>query len=97
MSFKLKLQLPGKGKLSAKATSTYRLKGKTKKLTLGSVSGTATAAGTITVTIKGNSSARRVLKKVKKLRVRIAVIFTPTGGTARTVTRTVTLKYSTKK
>jgi len=56
-----------------------------------SASRTASKAGTYTVTCRLNSSARRAQRR-GAVRVTLSTSFTPTGGTARTVRRTVTLR-----
>ena len=47
-------------------------------------------AGTYTVTCRLTAAARRAQLR-GKVRVRLRTTFTPTGGTARTVSRTVVL------
>jgi len=101
-SLKLSVQVPGAGKLAAVATSSYKVKRKgkptkTTKVSLGSVSGTATAAGTVTVTIRVRSTGLAALRKAKRLAVLVKVTYTPTGGSARTVSKTVTLRAAKKK
>jgi hypothetical protein len=72
---KLKVTVPGPGVLLA---TDAREKGK--KLRRASVK--ASAAGTITVPLVANGAGLRVLRERFKLRVRVGLAFTPTGGTA---------------
>jgi hypothetical protein len=54
--------------------------------------GKATGARSITVKLTPTAAATRKLKKAKKQKVTITVAFTPVGGKATTLTRTVTAK-----
>jgi hypothetical protein len=78
----LKITVPGPGKLKASGT---RLTGTTK---------TATKKGTVTLSVALTKAGRTALNRSKTglLAVRVTVRFTPTDGTARTMTRTVTFK-----
>ncbi len=58
--------------------------------TMCSASRSASRAGTYTVTCKLNSAARRAQRR-GAVRVTLRTTYTPTGGTARTVSRTITL------
>lgn len=57
---------------------------------------TATAAGTLKLPVKATKSARKTLVNKGKLKIKVAVTFTPTGGIAATVTRKLTLKLAPK-
>lgn len=85
-----KLTLPGAGTVLAKATAKV---GK-KTITVGTVSAKPTGAGTVTLTIKLSSKAKAALKKAKgkKLSVKTVITFTPNGGTAKSVTKSLTVK-----
>jgi ABC-type phosphate transport system substrate-binding protein len=93
-SIRLSLQLPGAGKISV-ASSTKPKKGKAINLAAKSVA--VTKAGAQTVTVSLSAKAKTALKKDKKLKVTLKVTFTPTGGTAKTVTKSVTVKRAKKK
>jgi hypothetical protein len=72
---KLKVSVPGPGVLLA---ADARAKGKM----LRKASVTTTAAGTLTVPLVASSAGLRILRERSKLRVSVALAFTPTGGTA---------------
>lgn len=50
-------------------------------------------AGTVKITLTPGSKAMKALKKKGTLKVTVTITFTPTGGTARSSSKTVTLKY----
>lgn len=83
----LSIQVPGAG--TVRAVATAKVKGKTVRV--GSVSATASAAGTVKLTIKASSAAKKLLKK-SGLKVSVAVTYTPTGGTAASKSKALTLK-----
>lgn len=87
------VKLPGKGALTAAAT--YKSGSKTVKIT--SAKATITAAGTVKLTVKLSSAARKELAKKKKLTVSVKFTFTPTGGTAKTSSKTTTFRAAKKK
>ncbi len=60
-------------------------------------SATATVAGPVTLAVKPTAAAKKYLKAKGALSVKVAVTFTPTGGTAKTVTTTVPLKLAKPK
>ncbi|MBA3747039.1 MAG: hypothetical protein H0W96_06040 [Solirubrobacterales bacterium] len=98
-SLKLSIQVPGAGSLSAVATSSYKLRRRGKptrtvKVKIGSVTGKATAAGAVQVTIKVSAAGMRALRRAKRLVIVTKVTFTPTGGTARTLSKNATLKVA---
>jgi hypothetical protein len=86
---KLAINVPGPGTLTAVG------KGKTKKVKGTNL--TVTAAGTVQLPLKPTSSGRKILNAQGKLKTRIDVTFTPTGGTAATQTYKVTLKKTLRK
>jgi len=88
-SIRLSLQLPGAGKISI-ASSTKPKKGKAIKLTTKSL--TVTKAGTQAITVSLSSKAKKALKKDKKLKITLKITYTPNGGVAKTITKTVTVK-----
>jgi ABC-type phosphate transport system substrate-binding protein len=93
-SVRLSLQLPGAGAISV-ASSTKPKKGAAIKLATKTVNATKSGAQTITVSL--SSKAKTALKKDKQLKVALKITYTPTGGTAKTLTKTVTVKQPKKK
>ncbi|MGN6203108.1 MAG: hypothetical protein ACTHNY_11980 [Solirubrobacterales bacterium] len=84
---KLPVTVPGAGTVQlvdVKKTK-KRVKGKTLQ---------AAAAGTLQLPVKPTKSGRQTLLAKGKLPVKVAVTFTPTGGTAATQTRKLTLKLA---
>jgi hypothetical protein len=85
-SGQLAINVPGAGTLLTIA------KGQKKKIKRAQV--TVTGAGTVQLPLKPTFAGRKVLKEKGKLKTRIDVFFTPTGGTASAQTYKVTLKKS---
>jgi hypothetical protein len=85
---KLAITVPGPGTLTAVG------KGNTKKVKRANL--TVTAAGTIKLPLNPTFAGKKVLNSKGKLKTRIGVTFTPTGGTAATQTYKVTLKKNLK-
>lgn len=85
---KFTLQLPGAGAVKVRVLATVGSK-KNREVAVVSRAG---AAGPLAFTVKLNSTGRKELKKKKKLAVVVEVTFTPTGGSAKTLTKKVTLK-----
>jgi ABC-type phosphate transport system substrate-binding protein len=83
-------QLPGAGSLRVAATT--RVGRRT--IRVASVSASPRGAGRVTLRLKLSSAAKRALAraKTKKLKVTVKFTFTPTGGTARTMTKNVTVR-----
>jgi hypothetical protein len=88
---KLAINVPGPGTLTAVAKG----KGKAKRLRNANL--TVGAAGTVKVPLNPNGVGKKVLNEKGKLKARIDVTFTPTGGTANTQTYEVTLKKNLPK
>ena len=86
---KLTINVPGPGTLTAVS------KGKKKRIK--AVNLTATAAGALKVALNPTGAGRKALNNKGKLKVQLAVTFTPTGGLANTQTYKVTLKKTLKK
>lgn len=86
---KLPVHVPGAGtlKLADVKKSKKRVKAKTVQ---------ATAAGTVKLPVQPTKSGRSILEDKGKLKVKVAVTFTPTGGLAATQTRKLTLKLAPK-
>ena len=80
----LAVDVPGGGTLTVVG------KGKPKRIKRATVS--VPAGGTVKVPLKPTAAGRKVLKAKGKLKTRIDVTFTPSGGTAATQTYKVTLK-----
>lgn len=85
---RLAIRVPAPGTLVAVG------KGKAKKVRRSSL--VALKAGTVKLPLNPNSAGRKVLDSSGKLKTRIAVTFTPAGGTAATETYKVTLKKNLK-
>jgi hypothetical protein len=86
---KLPVTVPGAGtlKIADVKKTKKRIKAKTLQVT---------AAGTVKLPVKPTKFARKVLADNGKLKLKVAVTFTPTGGLAATVTRKLTLKLAPK-
>lgn len=87
---KLPVAVPGAGilKVADVKKTKKRVKAKTVQVT---------AAGTINLPVKPTKSARKALASKGKLKIKVAVTFTPTGGFAGTTTRKLALKLTPKK
>jgi ABC-type phosphate transport system substrate-binding protein len=83
------VQLPGAGTLTVSPTAKGK-KGKSIRLSR-SVT-TISAAGTQRVSFSLNAKAKKALKRFKKIKVRVAVAFTPNGGSAARKVKTITVK-----
>lgn len=84
------VQLPGAGTLNVVATA----KVGRRTVRVASATARASASGRVRVKLSLSSAAKRALNRARSHKLTIAVkfTFTPTGGTARTVTRTVTVR-----
>jgi len=80
-SAKVSITVPGAGLLTAK-----------KKGSIKPVTKTITAAATLKIALKPTSSALKKLNKKGKLKIKVPVTFTPTGGLPATTKVKVTLK-----
>ncbi len=89
----LSVKLPGKGKLELLGNA----KSGKKTIKVGRVVLTATKSGTFKLTLKPSKAAKDLLKKKGSLKVTLKLTYTPTGGTAKSSTRTVTLKLAKPK
>jgi hypothetical protein len=88
---KLAINVPGPGTLAAIPKG----KGKTKRIRNASL--TVTAAGTVKVPLNPNGFGKAILNENGKLKARIDVTFTPTGGLPNTQTYKATLKKTLEK
>lgn len=88
------VQLPGAGKLAVVATA----RSGRRTIRVASASANASAGGKVRVKLTLSSAAKRALAKARnhKLSITVKFTFTPTGGTARSVTKTVTVKAPTR-
>lgn len=99
-SVTVQVRVPGPGTVEMIATAD---KPKNKKndragtIDVGRVVLTANAAGSFPLTLKPSNAAKKVLKKEGKLKVDLALKFTPTGGTAAERSTSATLKIKKKK
>ncbi len=92
------LNLPGPGKvvqvgttrLSTRRASSEMAK-KARRMTVCTADKTVAKAGKVTITCRLNAKARAA-RKTHALKVRLVTTFTPTGGTAKSLTKTVVLK-----
>ncbi len=83
------LNLPGPGKV--KQVGTTKLTRKARTTIVCTARKTVAAAGKVTITCRLSAKARAARKK-HSLKLRIVTTFTPTGGTAKSVSKTLVLK-----
>jgi len=95
----LSVTVPGPGILSvtpsaggARAAQARAEIAKKKKPLVKSVRVNVKAAGVVKVTIKPTAAGKKVLKKKGKLKQKVRITFTPTGGTPKSTTKTITIK-----
>jgi hypothetical protein len=89
----LTLDVPGPGAVKARATASVpRAAAKRKRITVARATAKPTAAMTVVLILRPTKKARRVLARRNRLRARVAITFTPTGGTANTRTRSLILR-----
>lgn len=86
----ISLKLPGAGKV----VMVGKAKNGKKTISVGKVTLNAAKAGTFNLTLTPSNAAKRVLKKKGKLKVKLSITFTPTGGSAKATNSAVTLKLS---
>lgn len=87
------VKLPGAGKLELLGNA----KSGRKPVKVGRVVLTANKAGTFKLTLKPGKAAKALLKTKGSLKVTLKLTYTPNGGTAKSSTRTVTLKLAKPK
>jgi Glucodextranase, domain B len=78
------VKLPGPGKVRAKLTAAGK--------TLARASKAAKAKGHLTVKLRLTRKALALIRKRHKVKAKLSVTFTPTGGTARTTSKRLTLR-----
>lgn len=84
-----RVNVPGAGRITQRATRSTR-SGASARALVCTTSRTASRAATYTLTCKANSATRKAQRR-GAVRVLVRTTFTPTGGTARTISRTVVL------
>jgi hypothetical protein len=96
--------VPGPGVLSvtpsgagARAAERRADAAKKKKPLVKAVRVNVKAAGVVKVTLKPTAAGKKVLRKKGKLRQKMRITFTPTGGTPNTKTKTITIKRKVRK
>lgn len=94
-TIKLSLQLPGAGNVVVAATSAKPKKGSAVKLANKTTA--ITKAGAQAISLSLSSKAKTALRKNKSLKFSLKITYTPTGGTAKTLTKTVTVKQPKSK
>jgi hypothetical protein len=77
---------------SAAASRVATAAAKKKKLLIKPARAVAKKAGPVKLRIKPTKAGKKILRNKKKLKVRVAITFTPTGGTARTEVSKLTIK-----
>lgn len=88
-TIRLSLQVPGAGKIAITSSAKPK-KGAAVKLATKNVS--VTKSGAQSVSLSLNAKAKSALKKAKSLKFTLKITYTPAGGSAKTVTKTVTVK-----
>ncbi len=83
------LNLPGPGKVTQVGTT--KLSKKARTMTVCTARKTVAKAGTMTIICSMTAKARAAKKK-HSLKLRLVTTFTPTGGTAKSVSKTLVLK-----
>lgn len=97
--------VPGPGQISvtppgAGASAAARKKGKKKAKKPALIKKTTVKvkkAGPVKVKIKPTKAGKKAIKKKGRLTTKVNITFKPTGGTARTITKTVTIKKNGSK
>ncbi len=84
------IQVPGPGQIAQTAVRRVRSSRASAAPAMCSARRTATRAGTYTLACRLNATARRAQRR-GPVKVTLTTSFTPTGGTARTVSRTINL------
>jgi ABC-type phosphate transport system substrate-binding protein len=96
----LSLTVPGAGTINTTGTTTVPAKftkvtsaaKKAKKITFGKATVKVSKSGAVKVTLKPSSAAKKALAKGATLKVSVKITYTPTGGTAKSTTKTITVK-----
>ncbi|MEJ7751194.1 MAG: hypothetical protein WKF32_07085, partial [Thermoleophilaceae bacterium] len=85
-----RVRVPARGTLTLRANA--RPGGR--RIKVDAVRLTFSRSGTYSLNIKPGRVAKRVLRRRGKLRINVKITFTPRGGRARSITRTVTLRLT---
>jgi hypothetical protein len=85
------LIVPGPGAITAKQVGT-RASAAARALLVKKVRKVATKAGRVNLAIRPTTAGKRVLRRQRKLSVRLRLTFKPTGGTARSTFKKVTIR-----
>ncbi len=85
----LTVDVPGPGKLTLTGNGVVKQRPAALRLRNDKI---VAAAGKVTLKVKAKGSAKRKLNKTGKAKVKVKVTFKPTGGTAKTKTKRITLK-----
>jgi ABC-type phosphate transport system substrate-binding protein len=89
----ISVKLPGAGKLELVGSA----KNGKAKIKVGRVVLTANKAGTFNLALKPSAAAKKVLRKKGRLKVKLTLTYTPTGGEPKTSTSALTLKLKKRK
>jgi hypothetical protein len=89
-SIRLTVTVPGPGAIRARLTAKIRRPART--VTLAKARKAARAAGRVPVTLRLTKKSLALLRKRQQLKARASVTFRPTGGTARTKSKRVTVR-----
>jgi hypothetical protein len=90
------VDLPGPGRLAGVATASVQVARK-KKVTVARKSLTAAKAGRVRLKLSPTRKAKGILKKKGRLKASLKLTFTPTGGSPKSSTRSVTFKLKKKR
>ena len=93
----LVLDLPGPGAVNAVATADPGKAAAARRITVAHVKRAVKKAGPATLKLKPSKAAKRIVARRGKLRARLRIVYTPTGGSPKAVTRTITLKRAAKR
>jgi hypothetical protein len=98
------LSAPGAGSFVANATATpaaYSAASKKRhgavRISYGTGTATSTGAGPVNLSLRPSKAARSLLRQGKELTVRVAITFTPVGGTPSGQSTTVTVRPKHKR
>jgi ABC-type phosphate transport system substrate-binding protein len=93
------IRVPGAGAIEVAGSASLPRQGRrgTVRRRIGRVRLTVSRSGTYRATLKPSAAARRVLRRRGSLRTRVTITYRPEGGTARSSTRTVTLKLQRRR
>jgi len=89
----LSVRVPGAGRI----TVLVRAKNGRKRFTVANIRRFASKAQTVKITIRPSRTARKILKRKGKLKCSVKVTYQPNGGTARSSTKSLTLKLKKKR